>query len=244
MRRSRLCSALLLLALLLPVSPLLADTASSPDDSSEARLLALIEELATLLDSLPPERRDALRRLIDERLAELPSASTPSAEDEAPRVAESPPPPPELPSPAVPPTATTPPPTAATPPPVTTPTATAVIRPPSPTTRRTTTPPPPRPIEPPSQQPAPSETEPDPAEPPAAPADPVSPTPGPRLRCELAVPLDTDQDRRLTAFDRYWRHLYLWTDVDGDGDLDEREAESPYERGIRSVELGLGSFVR
>ena len=60
----------------------------------------------------------------------------------------------------------------------------------------------------------------------------------------LALPLDSDGDQRLSALDRHWRHLYLWTDKDGDAQIAESELESPYERGIREIAVSLRSFVR
>lgn len=155
-----------------PVDDTSTDEASP--DETRARIEALVEELAKLLDDLPPEEREAVIRSLRERPAEP-----------AEPVEEPPPLPP--------------------------------ARPPAP-----------------EPEPAP-EPQPDPES---------ESAPRPALRCELIVPLDSDGNRLLTAFDRYWRHLYLWTDVDEDGDLDERELESPYERGIREIDLGLRSFVR
>ena len=72
----------------------------------------------------------------------------------------------------------------------------------------------------------------------------TTPTPSRRSGCQTVVPFDSDGDDKLTGLDRYWRHFYLWTDVDEDGSVDEKELESPYERGIREIDVGLRSFVR
>ena len=73
---------------------------------------------------------------------------------------------------------------------------------------------------------------------------PQPPVPSTRRGCQTVVPFDSDGDDKLTGLDRYWRHFYLWTDVDEDGSVDEKELESPYERGIREIDVGLRSFVR
>ncbi|MEM1203922.1 MAG: hypothetical protein AAGN66_11900 [Acidobacteriota bacterium] len=62
--------------------------------------------------------------------------------------------------------------------------------------------------------------------------------------CRALAPFDSDADGKLTALDRHWRHAYLWTDDDRDGQLSEDEVESLYERGVREVALSLRSFVK
>ncbi|MEM1176864.1 MAG: hypothetical protein AAGM22_00850 [Acidobacteriota bacterium] len=81
---------------------------------------------------------------------------------------------------------------------------------------------------------------------PAATQDIPTPTPviSRRGACRTLGPFDTDGDGKLTGLDRYWRHFYLWTDVNENRKLDEREVESPYERGIREIDVALRSFVR
>ena len=72
---------------------------------------------------------------------------------------------------------------------------------------------------------------------------PASETTG-RRGCNTLQPFDTDGDQKLTGLDRYWRHFYLWLDRNGDGRIDDRELESPYEKGVRQISVNLRSFVR
>ena len=65
-----------------------------------------------------------------------------------------------------------------------------------------------------------------------------------RRGCQTLVPFDSDGDAKITALDRFWRHLYLWTDRDGDGVPSEGEFEDPYSRGIREIAVHLRSFVK
>ncbi|MEL7061376.1 MAG: hypothetical protein AAGN46_15240, partial [Acidobacteriota bacterium] len=77
---------------------------------------------------------------------------------------------------------------------------------------------------------------------PAAPGGPSSGEPAakePARRCSTLVLFDSDGDGLVTAFDRYWRHLYLWTDADGDGRPSSAEMTSPYERNIRGIDVDL-----
>ncbi|MEM6796979.1 MAG: hypothetical protein AAF725_23595 [Acidobacteriota bacterium] len=82
------------------------------------------------------------------------------------------------------------------------------------------------------------------AEPPAGARREDPPAPRNPRRCRTLEPFDTDGDGKLTGLDRYWRYFYLWTDVDEDRSVDEREVESPFERGIREVRVDLREFVR
>ena len=66
------------------------------------------------------------------------------------------------------------------------------------------------------------------------------PTPG---RCNTLLPFDTDGDGTLAGLDRYWRHLYLWFDSDGDRKPANGEMVSPFEYKIREIDLDLRSFV-
>ncbi len=82
--------------------------------------------------------------------------------------------------------------------------------------------------------------------PPAA-AAPV-PEPPRRVRkqpaCNTLVVFDTNQDGRVDSSDRYWRHLNLWIDRNGDGRVEEREISSPFDRGVREIEVDLAGFER
>ena len=62
--------------------------------------------------------------------------------------------------------------------------------------------------------------------------------------CNTLQPFDTDNDQKLTGLDRHWRHFYLWLDRNGDGRMDDRELEPPYEKGVRQISVHLRSFVR
>ncbi|MCP4661432.1 MAG: hypothetical protein GY856_39010 [bacterium] len=91
--------------------------------------------------------------------------------------------------------------------------------------------------------------------PPAA-VVPVRPEPAPvpvpepprRIRkqpaCNTLVVFDTNQDGRVDSSDRYWRHLNLWIDRNGDGRIEEREISSPFDRGVREIEVDLEGFGR
>lgn len=93
------------------------------------------------------------------------------------------------------------------------------------------------------------------AEPSSAPADAMAGVdfsflPPPRARlaapsadCNTLALFDSDGDGMLTARDRYWRHFYLWSDGDGDGEIAETEVLSAYERGVRAIPTGLDHLV-
>lgn len=80
----------------------------------------------------------------------------------------------------------------------------------------------------------------------AAEALPKAPFPKmlqPPGRCSTLVPFDTDGDGTLNGLDRYWRHLYLWFDSDGDRQPADGEMVSPFEYKIREIGLDLRYFV-
>ena len=80
------------------------------------------------------------------------------------------------------------------------------------------------------------------------PVAPPPPSPPPRRarapRCTTLLSFDENGDGKVNAQDRWWRHLYVWIDRDGDRQLQERELESAYERGVREIEAGLDGFYR
>lgn len=79
---------------------------------------------------------------------------------------------------------------------------------------------------------------------PVAPA-PVAPSPSRRRRstCNTLIAFDENQDGRLSALDRYWRHLYLWRDRNGNSALEEPEVRSAYDLGAREIAIDLETFV-
>lgn len=85
---------------------------------------------------------------------------------------------------------------------------------------------------------------------PPPPAPPVEPEVPVRRRlarrpgCNFLEVFDENQDGRVTSLDRYWRHLYLWSDADGDGQVQDGEVESVYARNIRELATDLTIFVR
>ncbi len=65
-----------------------------------------------------------------------------------------------------------------------------------------------------------------------------------RPECNTLRPLDENGDGRISAADRYWRHLYLWTDRNGDRQPQEREVASAYDRRVREIAVSLETFIR
>ncbi len=65
-----------------------------------------------------------------------------------------------------------------------------------------------------------------------------------RPTCNTLTLLDQNQDGQINAVDRYWRHLFVWVDKNGDGKRQEREIESAFERGVREIATSLETFVR
>lgn len=65
----------------------------------------------------------------------------------------------------------------------------------------------------------------------------------PPATCNTLAAFDSDRDGSLSALDRYWRHIYLWSDRNGDGEIAEVEVLSAYERGVRSIPVSLQGFV-
>ncbi len=65
-----------------------------------------------------------------------------------------------------------------------------------------------------------------------------------RPECNTLRPLDENGDGRISAADRYWRHLYLWTDRNGDRQPQEREVASAYDRRVREIAISLETFIR
>ena len=65
-----------------------------------------------------------------------------------------------------------------------------------------------------------------------------------RPACNTLHILDENADGKISSQDRNWRHLYLWTDKNADGQRQEREIESTYDRGVRELSLSLETFIR
>lgn len=66
----------------------------------------------------------------------------------------------------------------------------------------------------------------------------------PRRRCTRLAPFDGNGDGQISAVDRYWRHLYVWQDRDGDGSWQDGEIRSAYEAGVRAIATDLDTFSR
>ncbi len=86
---------------------------------------------------------------------------------------------------------------------------------------------------------------------PVAAAEPTAPAPprvAPRRRgrpvCNTLDALDENGDNMISALDRYWRHLYLWSDANRDGAVQPPEIKSAFQRGVREISLRLTTFVR
>ncbi len=62
-------------------------------------------------------------------------------------------------------------------------------------------------------------------------------------QCNFLEFLDSNEDGKISAFDRYWRHLYLWTDSNGDRQAQEDEIESAYDLKVREIAVDLGIFL-
>lgn len=70
-------------------------------------------------------------------------------------------------------------------------------------------------------------------------------TPAPhdaRTACNTLTSFDTTHDGRVDAGDRYWRYLYLWTDRNGDGVVEEHEVRSLFDLGVRAISVRLDRF--
>ena len=220
--------------------------AETPQDSTAhgERIQDLWSELQVLLLQLPEAERLELWRQMEQSLAEPSSATVPPPQA----------PEPESPSPEVP-TVKAPTNEAQEPetqePAIVQP---AIVRPaivqpePEPAESKTqpVTPPPVSKPEPAAEPASPVPT-PEPApkvEPPIEQPKVAAPAPLRSRACNTLDVLDSDGDGALTGLDRHWRHLYLWFDRNGDGKMDERELEQPYDKGIRSISLNLRTFVR
>ncbi len=66
----------------------------------------------------------------------------------------------------------------------------------------------------------------------------------PPASCNTLAIFDSNEDGKVSASDRAWRHLYLWSDADGDGVMQEAEVQSAYDRGVRSMDVRLDTFLR
>ena len=73
-------------------------------------------------------------------------------------------------------------------------------------------------------------------------APPKAPRSG--RRCEFLAALDTNGDGQIDALDRYWRHLFVWRDRNGDGTPQENEIRSAYEAGVRTLTTDADTFTR
>ncbi len=178
------------------------------------RILELQRQIDELLAALPPEVRDEVRR----RLAE--PATEPAVADTEPVVAEATPEP-AAPEPAAPEPAA-----------------------PEPAAPEPAAPEPaaPEPAAPAASEPAIT------AEAPATPSSDGIPKllerRSRRPPCTTLLALDENGDGKVSSADRYWRYVYLWTDRNGDGRLQEREVESAYDRKVREIAVSLETFIR
>ena len=62
--------------------------------------------------------------------------------------------------------------------------------------------------------------------------------------CNFLTAFDSNQDGKVSALDRYWRHLFLWSDANGDRQIQEAEVASAYERNVREIAVDLDTFIR
>ncbi len=217
----------MLCLLLLPAMPARGDSAEPSQEEIVERVLELQRQIEELLAALPPEVRAELRR----RLAAGATPASPTAP--APEtIVGAAPAAPAAPAPSAPPAAD--PPAGTTPPPSTVPAA---------ETPAAATPAPPMPA-PPVEAAA---TAPTVEAAPAAPSDGIPKLIRRRSRrapCNTLSPLDGNGDGKISSADRYWRHLYLWTDKNDDRRLQDREVESVYDRRVREIAVSLETFLR
>jgi hypothetical protein len=81
-----------------------------------------------------------------------------------------------------------------------------------------------------------------PAPPAPVPTAPPPPPPPRRGRCNALRLFDDNGDGVIDAGDGVWRFLYLWHDRNSNGQVERKEAESAFARGVRSIAADLGSF--
>jgi hypothetical protein len=99
----------------------------------------------------------------------------------------------------------------------------------------------PKPSPPPLPEPPP------PPEPEVAPEMPVEVAPEEGRpdrpsRCNLLEILDENGDGQVDGGDAAWRFLYLWEDENGDDALAEKEIQSAFDLGVRSLSVSGGSY--
>jgi hypothetical protein len=61
--------------------------------------------------------------------------------------------------------------------------------------------------------------------------------------CNFLELFDSNQDGKVSALDRYWRHLYLWSDANGDRRIQDGEVESAYDLDVREIAVDLDTFL-
>jgi hypothetical protein len=74
----------------------------------------------------------------------------------------------------------------------------------------------------------------------------TSPRPQRRRRrvCNTLLAFDSNGDGKVDATDRYWRYLYLWTDRNRDGRVEEREIVLPFDKKVREIAVHLETFQK
>jgi hypothetical protein len=103
----------------------------------------------------------------------------------------------------------------------------------------------PEPASPPSPPPHPAAVPAPTVAPPTSAPIPTAPPPLPpprRGRCNALKVFDDNRDGVLDAADGVWRFLYLWNDRNGNGQVDKKEVDSAFARGVRTIAADLGSF--
>ncbi len=230
--------AILVLCALLPALAPAQESAEPSQDAIVERVLELQAEIEKLLAALPPEVRDQLRQ----RLAEAPPATAAQDVAEAPAtepatadaVAET--------APVVEPVAVVEPAAAGSPvaePTTATPPATAPVV--AETAGATAV--------------AEAAAEAEPATDTVASTAPVEPPRGEgipklirrrsqRAPCNTLHALDENGDGKISSADRYWRYFYIWTDKNGDRQVQDREVQSAYDQKIREIAVSLETFIR
>lgn len=79
-------------------------------------------------------------------------------------------------------------------------------------------------------------------EPGTEPGTESSAKPSARATCNTLVHFDTRPDGRIDAGDRFWRYLHLWTDANGNGEVEDREVRSAFDAGVRGISVRVDRF--
>jgi hypothetical protein len=61
--------------------------------------------------------------------------------------------------------------------------------------------------------------------------------------CNTLLSFDWDGDGSVSGADRYWRHLYLWVDENGDGSMAESEVRHLFYHDVRALSVDLDRYT-